>query len=47
MAEQQVMRAMLPDCEEVVFAGANHDIAYRQAERCAGEALAFIRRHPG
>jgi pimeloyl-ACP methyl ester carboxylesterase len=45
--EQAFMRDTLPNCEQVVFSGANHDIAYLQDERCAQLTLEFIRRHSG
>ena len=47
MDEQAFMRDTIPNCEQIVFAGANHDIAYQQDERCAEEALLFIRKHSG
>jgi hypothetical protein len=28
MDEQAFMRDTIPDCEQIVFPGANHDIAY-------------------
>ena len=47
MEEQNMMRDTIPHCEQIVFQGANHDIAYQQDERCANETLAFIRKHSG
>jgi pimeloyl-ACP methyl ester carboxylesterase len=47
MDEQNMMRATIPNCDQIVFAGANHDIAYQQDERCAEAALEFIRKHSG
>ena len=47
MEEQNWMRETIPNCEQVVFAGASHDIAYQQDERCAQLALEFIRKHSG
>jgi 3-oxoadipate enol-lactonase len=43
--EQAYMRDRIPDCEQVTFPGASHDIAYWQDERCAELALEFIRRN--
>jgi 3-oxoadipate enol-lactonase len=45
--EQAYMRDTIPDCEQVIFPGANHDIAYWQDERCAELTLDFIRKHSG
>jgi 3-oxoadipate enol-lactonase len=47
MEEQNMMRDTIPNCEQIVFPGANHDIAYQQDKRCAEETLSFIRKHSG
>ena len=45
LEEQAMMKDAIPDSEQVVFEGAGHGIAVTQPDRCAAEALAFIRRH--
>jgi pimeloyl-ACP methyl ester carboxylesterase len=45
--EQAMMRERIPNCEQVVFEGASHGIAFDQPERCAETALTFFRKHRG
>ena len=45
MDEQNMMRDTIPNCEQIVFPGASHDIAYQQDEKCAQLTLEFIRKH--
>lgn len=45
MDEQAMMKERIPDCEQVVFAGASHQIAADIPERCAEATLAFLRQH--
>jgi pimeloyl-ACP methyl ester carboxylesterase len=47
MDEQAFMRDTIPDCEQIFFPGANHDIAYWQDERCAELTLDFIHKRSG
>jgi 3-oxoadipate enol-lactonase len=47
MDEQAFMRETIPDCAQIVFPGASHDIAYVQDERCAELTLSFIKQHSG
>lgn len=43
--EQRAMANLIENCEQIVFDGADHMIAFDQAERCASEAARFIRGH--
>jgi pimeloyl-ACP methyl ester carboxylesterase len=47
LEQQELMRQRIPQCEQVVFEGASHGIAWDRAERCAEESLRFIRKHAG
>ncbi|MEE9284645.1 MAG: alpha/beta hydrolase [Dehalococcoidia bacterium] len=47
MDEQNMMRQRIPNCEQVLFEGASHGIAFDEPERCAQEALRFIQKHSG
>ena len=47
MEEQAFMCDTIASCEQVVFPGASHDIAYLQDEKCAAITLDFIRKHGG
>ncbi len=47
MEQQNMMRETIPNCEQVVFEGAAHGISFDAPERCAQEALKFIRQHSG
>jgi hypothetical protein len=40
-----MMKERIPDCEQVVFAGASHQIAVDIPEQCAEAALVFMRQH--
>ncbi len=44
MEEQNMMKQRIPNCQQVVFEGAAHGIAFDVPERCAEEALKFIRK---
>ncbi|MCI0770049.1 MAG: alpha/beta hydrolase [Chloroflexi bacterium] len=43
--EQTMMLQTIPNCRQVLFEDANHGIAFDEPERCAEEALGFIRKH--
>lgn len=47
MGEQELIRTTIPNCEQVVFNGANSSLPFNQQEWCAEEMLEFIRKHAG
>jgi pimeloyl-ACP methyl ester carboxylesterase len=47
MEEQELIRTTIPNCHQVIFEGASSSLPYNEAEWCAEQTLAFIRRYRG
>jgi hypothetical protein len=47
LEQQAMMRERIPNCDQVVFDGAQHGIVWDIPEQCAEASLQFIRNHAG